>query len=759
MLCKGWKALGAFDPDERTPCARPARLQSATGLHDLRALAFLGQSSSAAKPIRRWCTAARARTIARSRNSARGDKRLLAVGFVPLDDPELAEREIDEAIKLGCAAIHLPSMPPEKISPTHPEFDGVWARLQDADVPFMLHVGGGGMPFPKAFFNNDRPVTDFLGGGENIHSKDFMVEPLRCRRFFSPRWCSTASSRNSRACAADVSSRARCGSCRGCKRLDISQETFVRTEPSLAPADEGVGLRAPQLKFTPYPHEPVGWIIEQAGPELCLFSSDYPHIEGGRNPLKRFEMSTPASIESREGSFLRQQLRRHDGLARRLIVSCDGSAMVAGRRLLPDLSALFADSNGDGIGDLDGITAHLDYLVSLGIDAIWLNPINPSPLDDWGYDVSDYCDVHPDLGTLASFRSADRGGASARHPHRSLDLVPNHTSNQHPWFVESRSSRTNPKRDWYIWRPGRGDRPPNNWKSTFGGSRVGVRCGAAANGTCIRFCAQQPDLNFRNPEVVEAMHDVIRFWLDRGADGFRVDVIAQMIKDAQFRDNPEAPAGSRALATRAARIRAALQLRPARGARHHSRLSPRLDSYRDRDDGRRDVAARAALAGRLSAARRTAARVQLPLSVLAVEGERVSRRASRRSKQSSAPTRGRPTRFRITIFRATSRATARVDADARARVAAVMLLTMRGTPFIYYGEEIGMRERRDSRRVANAIRSAATDAARRCNGAPRATAASRPRREAWLPLRRLRSDQCREAAGRSHPRCCRSIAA
>jgi len=206
----------------------------------------------------------------------------------------------------------------------------------------------------------------------------------------------------------------------------------------------------------------------------------------------------------------------------------------------------FADANGDGIGDLDGITAHLDYLndgtpASLGIDAIWLSPINPSPLKDWGYDVSDYCDVHPDLGALASF---DRMIAEA---HRRgirivLDLVPNHTSDQHPWFVESRSSRSNPKRDWYIWRRGRNGGAPNNWKSTFGGSAWEFD---PASGECYlhSFLREQPDLNFRNPQVVAAMHDVIRFWLDRGVDGFRIDVIAQMIKDAEFRDNPEVPAG------------------------------------------------------------------------------------------------------------------------------------------------------------------------------------------------------------------------
>lgn len=208
----------------------------------------------------------------------------------------------------------------------------------------------------------------------------------------------------------------------------------------------------------------------------------------------------------------------------------------------------FADTNGDGIGDLDGITAHLDYLndgltdrsgASLGIDAIWLSPINPSPLKDWGYDVSDYCDVHPDLGTLASF---DRLIAEAhrRNIRIVLDLVPNHTSNQHLWFLESRSSRTNPKRDWYLWRRGRNGGPPNNWKSTFGGSAWEFDA-ASGEWYLHSFLREQPDLNFRNPEVVEAMHNVIRFWLDRGVDGFRVDVIAQMIKDAQFRDNPEVP--------------------------------------------------------------------------------------------------------------------------------------------------------------------------------------------------------------------------
>lgn len=201
----------------------------------------------------------------------------------------------------------------------------------------------------------------------------------------------------------------------------------------------------------------------------------------------------------------------------------------------------FADWNGDGIGDLDGITAKLDYLNdgtprSLGVDAIWLNPINPSPLQDWGYDVSDYCGIHPDLGDIASF---DRLLREAHHRgiRVIVDLVPNHTSDQHPWFVESRASNANPKRDWYIWQRGIPERPPNNWQSSFGGPAW--KYDALTGQYYLHlFLDEQPDLNYRNPQVTEAMHDVIRFWLARGADGFRIDVVAQMIKDEELRDNP-----------------------------------------------------------------------------------------------------------------------------------------------------------------------------------------------------------------------------
>ncbi len=200
----------------------------------------------------------------------------------------------------------------------------------------------------------------------------------------------------------------------------------------------------------------------------------------------------------------------------------------------------FQDSNGDGVGDLPGIVRRLDYLQSLNINAIWLSPIYPSPMHDFGYDVADYTGIHPLFGTLADF---DRLLAEA---HRRglkviLDLVPNHTSDEHPWFIQSRASRNNPKRDWYIWRdPAPGGGPPNNWMSYFGGSAWAFD-ETTGQYYLHLFDVHQPDLNYRNPAVREAMFNVMRFWLDRGVDGFRVDVITLMMKDPLFRDEPLNP--------------------------------------------------------------------------------------------------------------------------------------------------------------------------------------------------------------------------
>ena len=197
----------------------------------------------------------------------------------------------------------------------------------------------------------------------------------------------------------------------------------------------------------------------------------------------------------------------------------------------------FADSNGDGIGDLRGITARLDHLVELGVDALWISPIYPSPMADFGYDVADYCGVDPIFGTLADFDGL-RAAAHARGLKLILDFVPNHTSDAHPWFRASRASRADAKRDWYIWRdPAAGGAPPNNWLAQFGGSAWSWDA-ATRQYYLHSFLEQQPDLNWRNPAVRAAMYDVLRFWLDRGVDGFRVDVLWMLIKDDAFRDNP-----------------------------------------------------------------------------------------------------------------------------------------------------------------------------------------------------------------------------
>ncbi len=191
----------------------------------------------------------------------------------------------------------------------------------------------------------------------------------------------------------------------------------------------------------------------------------------------------------------------------------------------------FADSNNDGIGDLPGILGRLDYLQSLGIDAIWLSPFYPSPDKDFGYDVSDFTAVDPRFGTLEDFAALVEG-AHQRGIRVVLDLVLNHTSDQHAWFEESRRSKDSPRRDWYIWRD-----KPNNWQASFGGSAWEFDP-PTGQYYLHSFTKEQPDLNWRNPQVRQAILDVFRFWLERGVDGFRLDVFNAYFKDAAFRDNP-----------------------------------------------------------------------------------------------------------------------------------------------------------------------------------------------------------------------------
>ena len=201
----------------------------------------------------------------------------------------------------------------------------------------------------------------------------------------------------------------------------------------------------------------------------------------------------------------------------------------------------FQDSNGDGIGDIPGIISRLGYLADLGVDAIWLSPHYPSPQDDFGYDVADYVDVDPMYGTLADFNELVKE-AHSLDLKVIVDYVPNHSSSQHPWFIESASSLTNPKRDWYLWRDAKPDGSlPNNWVSLFGGSGW-EKDEKTGQYYFHSFLASQPDLNWRNPELVRAMLDVLRFWMDRGVDGFRIDVAQKCMKDPLLRDNPPAKA-------------------------------------------------------------------------------------------------------------------------------------------------------------------------------------------------------------------------
>ena len=200
----------------------------------------------------------------------------------------------------------------------------------------------------------------------------------------------------------------------------------------------------------------------------------------------------------------------------------------------------YQDSDGDGIGDLNGIGQRLDYVQSLGVDAIWLSPIYPSPMHDFGYDVADYTAVHPMFGTMADFESL-LADVHARGLKLLLDLVPNHTSDEHAWFRESRSSRDNPKRAWYIWRdPAADGGPPNNWLSHFGGP-AWTFDEETGQYYLHQFVPQQPELNYRHPDVLPAMMEQMRFWLDKGVDGFRVDVLPLLLKDPLFRDEPPNP--------------------------------------------------------------------------------------------------------------------------------------------------------------------------------------------------------------------------
>ncbi|MGA0532754.1 alpha-amylase family glycosyl hydrolase [Hansschlegelia sp. KR7-227] len=344
----------------------------------------------------------------------------------------------------------------------------------------------------------------------------------------------------------------------------------------------------------------------------------------------------------------------------------------------------FQDSDGDGIGDLEGVRRRLDHLVDLGVDAVWLSPIFPSPMADFGYDVADYCGVDPIFGSLDDLDRlvADVHGRGLK---LILDFVPNHSSDQHPWFVESRSSRTASKRDWYIWRdPAPDGGPPNNWISNFGGP-AWTYDPVTGQYYHHAFLTEQPDLNWRNPEVRAAMADVLRFWLDRGVDGFRVDVIWHLIKDAGFRDNPVNPH----YCAESPDIARLLQLHSADQPEVFdaiAELRAAVDAYDDRVligeiylPVERLVAYYGAELGG----------VHLPFNFHLILAPWNARAIARliETYEAALPPGGWPNW--VLGNHDQSRVASRIGA-AQARVAAMLLLTLRGTPTLYYGDEIGM---------------------------------------------------------------------
>lgn len=347
----------------------------------------------------------------------------------------------------------------------------------------------------------------------------------------------------------------------------------------------------------------------------------------------------------------------------------------------------FQDSDGDGIGDLAGIERRLGHLVELGIDAIWLSPIFPSPMKDFGYDVSNYCDVEPMFGDLAAF---DRllAAAHARGLRLILDFVPNHSSDQHPWFLESRASRHSAKRDWYIWRDPQPDgSPPNNWISDFGGSAW--EWDATTGQYYLHaFLKEQPDLNWRKPEVQDAMLAVLRFWLDRGVDGFRIDVLWHIVKASDFPDNPINPDWT---PDRTERDRL-LQLHSTDQPEAHAisaEMRALVDSYGER-----------VLIGEIFLPNDSHARwfgspdrpqVHLPFNFQLIENkwDAPLLRQIIADYEASLPPFGWPNW--VIGSHDAPRIAGRVG-EAQARIAAMLLLTLRGTPTLYQGDELGIGE-------------------------------------------------------------------
>jgi alpha-glucosidase len=346
----------------------------------------------------------------------------------------------------------------------------------------------------------------------------------------------------------------------------------------------------------------------------------------------------------------------------------------------------FADSNGDGVGDLRGILSKLDYLSWLGVDALWISPIYPSPMADFGYDVSNYTDIHPVFGDMAAMRELLHA-AHARDIKVILDFVPNHTSSEHPWFQEARRSRSSEKRDFYLWRdPGPNAAPPNNWLSVFGGS-AWTWDEATEQYYYHAFLEQQPDLNWRNPLVRQHMYSAMRFWLDQGVDGFRVDVLWHLIKDHEWRDNPPNPEHLPGQAPYTQLIPAYSTDQP-----EVQQIVKEMRTVMNEYDERVLIGEIYLPIRRLVTYYGTSgdgAHLPFNFQLITLPWNAGQIAAAISEYEGALPTDGWPNW--VLGNHDQPRVASRIGLS-QARVAAVLLLTLRGTPTLYYGDELGMRD-------------------------------------------------------------------
>jgi alpha-glucosidase len=355
----------------------------------------------------------------------------------------------------------------------------------------------------------------------------------------------------------------------------------------------------------------------------------------------------------------------------------------------------FMDANGDGVGDLRGIIQRLDYLSdTLGVEAVWLSPFYPSPMADFGYDVADYTNVDPMFGDLDDFDELVRS-AHDRDLKIIVDYVPNHCSDQHAWFIESSSTKNNPKRDWYTWRDAKTDgSPPNNWLSVFGGSAWEWHP-ATEQYYLHSFLKEQPDLNWRNPQLKEAMFDVLRFWLDRGVDGFRIDVAHFIMKDPQLRDNPLKEVVSSDFHKPLGDYDTQIHVHSQDHADNHPLyrdIRHLLDDYSQEQP--RFSAGEIHIFEWDKWARyygRELDELHMPLNfqLLGVDLQVENVRQVVDAQEQALPSGAWPN---YVLGNHDETRVASRYSEQEARLAAMLLLTLRGTPTLYYGEEIGMRE-------------------------------------------------------------------